>query len=133
MAKPKIDASEALRDIRAGVDHFTMMEKYNLSARGLHSLFRKLLTAGVLKRGELGPRYKVEITASGAINDIRSGMSKSEFMRKYRVSPRGLQSLFTKLVASRLIEQDELDEWMTSFDQLDEWLSTLGTTDDPKG
>lgn len=130
MSKSKIDASEALRDIRAGVDHFTMMEKYGLSRRGLHSLFRKLLSLGVLKRGELGARYKVEIGASGAIDDIRSGMSKSDFMQKYRVSSIGLQSMFTKLIASGLVEKDELDEWQASFDQLDQWLSTFETTVD---
>lgn len=130
MAKPKIDASKALRDIRAGMDHFTMMEKYHLSAKGLHSLFRKLLDSGVLKRSELGPRYKASINASAAIRDIRSGMNKADFMKKHRLSSKGVESLFRKLVSSGAIEKSELDEWTASFDQLDQWLTSFETTVD---
>ncbi len=128
MVKPKIDASEVLKDIRAGVNHFTLMDKYRLSAKGLNSLFRKLLDAGVVKRGDLGPSYKVEISASEAIRDIRSGMTKSDFMEKHRISSRGLQSLFRKLVETGAVDKLELEQWLTSSDQLDRWLTSFEST-----
>ncbi|MFH1112606.1 MAG: hypothetical protein V1792_01670 [Pseudomonadota bacterium] len=130
MVKPKIDASEVLKDIRAGSSHFRLMNKYHLSARGLNSLFQKLLDAGVIKRGDLGPAYKKEIRASEVIRDIRSGMSKSDFMRKHRVSPTGMDSLFKKLVTAGAITESEIEQWLASCDQLDRWLNMLETTSD---
>jgi len=128
MVKPKLDASEVLKDIRAGVNHFTLMDKYHLSAKGLNSLFRKLLDLGVVKRGDLGPTYKVEISASEAIRDIRSGMTRTDFMRKHRVSSIGLLSLFKKLVEAGAADKTELEQWLVSSDQLDRWLSSFETT-----
>ncbi len=130
MVKPKIDASEVLKDIRAGASHFRLMNKYHLSARGLNSLFKKLLDAGVVKQGDLGPTYKKEIRASEVIRDIRSGMSKSDFMSKHRISPTGLDSLFKKLVAAGAMTESELEQWLASCDQLDRWLSLLESAPD---
>lgn len=128
MVKPKIDVSEVLRDIRGGVNHFTMMDKYRLSAKGLNSLFKKLLDAGVVKRADLGPSFKLEIKASEAIRDIRTGMNKSDFMRKHRLSAKGLQSLFGKLVEAGAVSGSELEQWLASCDQLDRWLSSFEST-----
>ncbi|MDQ7784033.1 MAG: hypothetical protein RDU20_14210 [Desulfomonilaceae bacterium] len=128
MVKPKIDVSEVLRDIRGGVNHFTLMDKYRLSAKGLNSLFKKLLDAGVVKRADLGPSFKLEIKASEAIRDIRTGMSKSDFMRKHRLSAKGLQSLFGKLVEAGAVTGSELEQWLASCDQLDRWLSSFEST-----
>ncbi len=43
MAKIKINAAQVVRDIRSGMDDPDLMGKYNLSAKGLQSLFRKLV------------------------------------------------------------------------------------------
>jgi len=37
MAKPMIDARQALEDIRAGMDDSALMKKYSLSAKGLQT------------------------------------------------------------------------------------------------
>ena len=50
MAKKTINAKEILADIKAGMDNAALMEKYQLSEKGLQSLFKKLTDAGVLKR-----------------------------------------------------------------------------------
>ncbi len=48
MAKAKIDAKEALDDIKAGMDAVALMQKYSLSPRGLQSLFGKLAAEGLV-------------------------------------------------------------------------------------
>ncbi len=56
MAKVKINAAQIVRDIRSGMDDPDLMGKYNLSAKGLQSLFRKLVQAKLLTDPELDNR-----------------------------------------------------------------------------
>jgi len=56
MPKPRIDAREALEDIQAGLDDAALMRKYNISAKGLQSLFQKLVASGALKQSEIDER-----------------------------------------------------------------------------
>lgn len=58
MKKPKIDAKQAVEDIRAGTDDTALMAKYNVSAKGLESLFAKLVKAGALDSAELDRRHR---------------------------------------------------------------------------
>ncbi len=53
---PRVHAQQASRDIRLGMSDFVLMEKYRLSAKGLQSLFDKLVTAGLLTRGDFDRR-----------------------------------------------------------------------------
>jgi hypothetical protein len=55
MVKRTLDAKEILDDIKAGMDSTALMEKYQLSKKGLQSLFKKLMDAGVLKPKTGGP------------------------------------------------------------------------------
>ncbi len=55
------------------------------------------------------------IDADVALKDIRSGMTDAELMAKYRLSAKGLQSLFNKLLLAGLIEIEELDLRMPTF------------------
>jgi hypothetical protein len=50
---PRIHAQQAARDIRLGMSDFALMEKYRLSARGLQSLFEKLVSRGLLTQDHL--------------------------------------------------------------------------------
>ena len=52
---------------------------------------------------------KKTINAKEAVADIRSGMTSSELMEKYRVSAKGLDALFGKLVAAGLLHENELN------------------------
>jgi PAS domain S-box-containing protein len=54
--KPIVDAKTAIDDIRQGLDDDALMRKYNVSYRGLQSLFKKLVWAGVLHQRELDQR-----------------------------------------------------------------------------
>jgi PAS domain S-box-containing protein len=56
MSAPVIKAVEALKDIRDGLSDLELMTKHRLSARGLASLFRKLVAIGALDPVELEMR-----------------------------------------------------------------------------
>lgn len=143
MAKTKIEARQALEDIRAGMDDSSMMDKYRLSAKGLQSLFRKLVKAELISRDELSGRMvgfsgdvrladvspttsrsrpqtrrkpKTTVRASEAVEDIRSGMDDASMMDKYKLTSEGLQNLFVKLINAGLISQWEVDHRMESFE-----------------
>lgn len=51
---------------------------------------------------------KRKIKAKEIVNDIREGMSDSQLMEKYRLSSKGLQSVFRKLVEAKSIAPREL-------------------------
>ncbi len=126
-----IKAIEAVQGIRSGMDDVSLMEKFNITPKGLHDLFKQLVAAGLLQRSELEERMtlsygtvvidpnratwpekqskKLLINAKEALNCIRSGMSEAALMRQYRLSAKGLQSLFSKLLREKLISQSELE------------------------
>jgi rubrerythrin len=52
MPKKTINAKEILADIKAGMSNPALMEKYQLSEKGLQSLFEKLTDAGAFKQRE---------------------------------------------------------------------------------
>jgi hypothetical protein len=68
MAKRTVDAKEILDDIKAGLGSTALMEKYQLSEKGLQSLFKKLKDAGVLKPKKREP----EKTTSAPSEDVTS-------------------------------------------------------------
>jgi hypothetical protein len=56
MAKRKITANEVLADLKAGFDDVAFMNKYQLSAEGLQSLFNKMINSGAITPTELEDR-----------------------------------------------------------------------------
>lgn len=60
---------------------------------------------------------KRQIRIREALADVRSGLSETELMNKYQLAAKGLQSLLTKLVASKLMTQDELEWHLPGFMQ----------------
>ncbi|MFH1115752.1 MAG: response regulator [Pseudomonadota bacterium] len=54
--KPAISAKDAVKCIRTGLDDSALMTRYQVSAKGLRSLFRKLVAAGVMDQSELDRR-----------------------------------------------------------------------------
>ncbi|MBI4962364.1 MAG: PilZ domain-containing protein [Desulfomonile tiedjei] len=59
---------------------------------------------------------KRQIKAKDIINDIRRGMTDSELMEKFRLSIKGLQSVFRKLEAVKAIKPSELYGRFPGFD-----------------
>jgi len=93
MKKPSISAREVLEDIRSGVDDIALMKKYELSAKGLQSLFTKLGEAGIIKH----------LNAHEVMADLRSGISSDGLMKKYKLTAQGLQNLFQELDRAGLL------------------------------
>ncbi len=63
MKKSMIEADQAVQDIRDGLDDAALMKKYGVSAKGLQSLFKKLVSAGVLEKSELEARAAETVTS----------------------------------------------------------------------
>jgi predicted transcriptional regulator len=117
--------------ISAGMDEAAIMKKFNLSAKALYSLYDQLVDAGKLTQSQLDRRPclspgtvvidlnkpefptadtdKPVIKAADAVKYIRSGMDDSSLMKRYKISAKGLQSLFRKLVAAGVLDQSELN------------------------
>ncbi len=138
MPKPLIDAKQARDDIRSGMDERALMGKYNLSAKGLVSLFTKLVSAGAIAQDELALRLPRlarsvtltenpqaplirkpgvrEIKAQEAATDILSGMTDTELMEKYMISAQGLQHLVAQMIKAGLLKQSDIDQRMEALD-----------------
>ena len=56
MEKRKISAKEVARDIQAGMGDTPLMEKYNLSAKQLETVLRKLIEADLIDHMQLYER-----------------------------------------------------------------------------
>jgi uncharacterized protein (DUF433 family) len=100
---------KVLRDIRSGLDDSSLKEKYRLSNDGLQNLYEELLGADLLEKE--GTQYfvpqKRRIGTREIVSDIRSGFTDLDLMEKYKLSSRGLQRVFTKLLdAGALLESD---------------------------
>ena len=67
----KIPARSFVDDMRSGMPDTALMEKYKLTARGLHSAFRKLLAANVIGASELDGRQS-EYDETIDVDDIRA-------------------------------------------------------------
>ena len=120
--KPVISARELLGDLTNNLSDKELMKKHNLSPRGLKSLYKKLLGKGLIFRRALARRMgrrprssawscetknakKVTVNASDVMKSLANEMTNAELMREYRLSPRGLQSLFRKLYNKGLISK----------------------------
>jgi hypothetical protein len=54
--KAIVNAEDAVRSIRSGMTDEALMEKYEISQKGLESLFRKLIAAGAIEQSDLDRR-----------------------------------------------------------------------------
>lgn len=131
----KIPVKEVVGLVRSGMEESALMQKFNLSAKALHSLLDQLVSVGALEQSEVdqrnslspgtvaidigelrfpeSPKKRPAISASDAARCIRAGMDDPAMMRKYGISAKALRSLFRKLVAAGVVEQWELDRRMS--------------------
>ncbi len=131
----KVQPKVIVNRMKEGASELEIMKEFNLSAKALHSLADQLAASGhwpesptlakVYKdtgtvaldlkdagRPERRPG-KVTISARDVLKCVESGMSDSELMERYGISPKGLQSLFRKLVSAGLISGAQLDKRMS--------------------
>ncbi len=130
-----VSMKEAADLVRSGATDIELMAKYGISAHGLEKLLSKLVAAGQLTEKELDFRgqlsqlsdyvdlcelrpknvKKTRINASEALQDLRGGASDLELMEKFKISGKGLESLFSKLVEAGEISQYELERRKGTF------------------
>jgi CheY-like chemotaxis protein len=130
----RISPAEAVKRIRSGMDDASLMKKFSLSAKALHSLFEQLVAADHLRKSEIELRSslspgtvildlrrprtpsrnkeKSTVSAADVVNCIRSGMDDPALMKRYRISARGLRSLYRKLLDAGFVSRSELDTRM---------------------
>jgi uncharacterized protein (DUF433 family) len=110
MSDREIRAREVLSDIRAGMGHMALMEKYKLTPVGLHNLFEELTNLGLLERIDrhdvIPGRQRIRIRE--IVSDIKAGMTDPQLMTKYKIDRRALQSLFKKLLDLKAVSRDTL-------------------------
>ncbi len=124
--KPKIKAGQLIADIRARMTDPELMAKYNLSIKGLQSIFRQLLEINAITQAELDSRrgpYKDTVILQRLeppemVRDIRSGMTDFELMEKHDLSPKGLQRAFDGLLQAGELDQAELDGRFPAYDSV---------------
>ncbi|MGO9569247.1 MAG: PilZ domain-containing protein [Desulfomonilaceae bacterium] len=109
---------EVLKFMRLGVDHATLKGKYNLSEEGLQDLYKQLAEAGFLEwtGQDFIVAAKRRIDTKAFVTDVRSNLPDVELMEKYKLSSRGLQRVFSKLVDSGAVMADDLSGRCISYD-----------------
>lgn len=120
--KPVLSAKELLDDLANNVSDTELMKKHGLSEKGLQSMYKKLLKKGLITKKELAKRWgtetseitvardglrspKVEVDVAEVLADIAENYSDRRLMEKYRLSVKGLRSLFKKLRRKNLISK----------------------------
>lgn len=122
--RPSLSAKSLLQDMADELTDRDLMRKYQLSRKGLASMFRKMLLKGLVSRRSLAKRWgipqkdltvalelkaqKPTIEAAAVLKDISTDTSNAELMRKYKLTARGLQRLMQKLYNRGLISKAEL-------------------------
>lgn len=120
-----LSAKELLEDLSNNLSDEELMRKHGLSSQGLASMFKKMLGKGLVTRNRLATRMgieaceitinldgkvsKIRVNQTEVLKDLDDNSSDDEIMRKYKLSPRGLRSLLTKLHRKGLISQATLD------------------------
>jgi hypothetical protein len=120
--KLTISTRELIDDLENNLSDKELMEKHNLSPSGLKKLYRKLLRKGLEFRKALEQRIgtprknitvvletqgakRVTLHASDVLKSISDGMTDEELMSQYKLTPRGLRSLYRKLNSLGLISE----------------------------
>ena len=123
--KLTISTRELMGDLKNNLSDNELMKKHNLSPRGLKKLYKKLLAKGLEFRRALERRIegqradlslvletkdakRVTVNASDVLKSLSNGMTDEQLMSQYKLSPRGLQSLYTKLTNLGLISESTL-------------------------
>ncbi|HTY26143.1 MAG TPA: PilZ domain-containing protein [Desulfomonilaceae bacterium] len=83
----KIDGKTVADDIKAGMSHPALMEKYKLSAVGLESLLRKLGELGIIRH----------VSLMDVAGDLKAGMSHSQLMEKYKLTEEALREFLKQM------------------------------------
>jgi len=121
-----IDAADAVKCIRDGFDDSALMQRFNISARGLQSLLKKLvdaravtleelearlsLTHGMVDVDERAPGDEEEggIDMDSIVADVRAGADIKKISQGMGFTANVLQSLFKRLLKEGMIGRTRL-------------------------
>jgi hypothetical protein len=107
----ELNARDVLSLLRSGVDDQALMKKFHLSPKGLQSLFKKMVLAGLISEDELKARVgKGPVDLEDMEADIRAGLDDSALCKKYGVSPPELEKIYERLVESGAMDVAEFYE-----------------------
>ena len=131
--KPTIDAADAINCIRSGMDHSTLMRRYNLSAKGVQSLFEKLVGAKLITWEEI-QRRAAQFEESFVLDDepgapstttevreadfpkilsrLRSGTRCSDILEEYDITRSQLTQTLGVLADRGIATPAELDTYL---------------------
>lgn len=132
--KKTISAKEVVADIKAGMSNEQLMAKYGLSARGLQTLFDKLLKAGLITQAVLDQRRVAldqaekpapGISAEESPRGERTWDILEEFARRFKIPRQDLDRLKT---ASAKDIKDFLTRHNISLAETGPLLKALGKT-----
>jgi uncharacterized protein (DUF433 family) len=98
MSVRKIKAREFIDDIKSGMTPHQIMDKYNISKRGIVKTIRQIL------------RERSQIARTLA-QDIQAGVRDSQLMEKYQLSSEGVRASLKVLLKENLLTADEIDRW----------------------
>ena len=103
-------AQRVLEDIREGRNESELMNKHNLSAEQLESVFSGLDEEGLIVKIE--GHYVVpvmrSISAGEIISDVRSGMNDSDLMGKYGLTVQALANTIRLLMDGNRLSRTDL-------------------------
>lgn len=136
--KPVIDAADAINCIRSGMDHSTLMKRYNLSAKGVQSLFDKLVGAKLITYGEIerraaqfqesfvldeqagAPLTTTEVREADfldILNRLRSGTECSDILEEYDITRTQLTHTLGVLAERGMATSGELETYLLGTSQ----------------
>jgi uncharacterized protein (DUF433 family) len=105
----RLNARDLVEDIRAGLNDTDLMAKYHLSKAALDNVFTEMIRNGLSVTPASLPQVRVKkrISAKEIVRDIRTGMTAPQIMKNYKLSTKGLHSLFRKLLEKRCLAEEE--------------------------
>lgn len=115
-SKPKIKVRDFVKDIRSGMTDSQLMEKHGVSASVLQSLLQKVVAAKAITQAEIDQRRPAyddttvtqQLDARDIGENVRSGMTDSELMKKYDLSSEELHFVLQTLTDSQIVTVEEL-------------------------
>ncbi|MGO9121903.1 MAG: hypothetical protein ACLQPD_30360 [Desulfomonilaceae bacterium] len=121
MVSRKVSQKDIIQDMRSGMDEAAIRKKYNLSLKGLQTLYDRLIEAGLLGQ-DLKTRPRT-LNLVAILADIRSGMSRSDLLKKYTLTEEMLRQVVQKLLAAEG-KRSAFDGPETVIDEPAEFLAT---------
>jgi hypothetical protein len=135
MSKQKIGAREAVNDIKSGMSNDELMQKYHLTAKGLESLFQKVVQAGLLEKSFLlnreaaGPSDAIPAKTPAPVptttayeapappelleqiaGEIGEGLHDYEIMRRHELPPGRLNQIKAGLIEQGRIDAESIEQ-----------------------